>query len=140
MARAELRSEDDSWTLEAPEDSTGIQGTANLVGLETWRASVEVDMQQAGFLVFSNAYDPHWRVRVESLDGSQESPSDARARKAYGAIMAVEVPAGQWRIKWTYLPQQVILGLMISVISMLIGMFGLRFGIWNLPPSESQSV
>ena len=139
MAKSALRSEPGkTWILEDSDNDPGIQGTANLVGLETWRASVEVDMQQAGFLVFANAYDPHWRVRVESLDGS-ESPSDARVRKAYGAIMAVEVPAGQWRIKWTYLPQQVILGLMISVISMLIGMFGLRFGIWNLPPSESQS-
>jgi hypothetical protein len=79
----------------------------------SWSATL--DSPTEGYLVFSESYDPGWRVL---LDGEV-----APVIPANGAFSAVAVPAGFHQVERRYTPPGLIVGAVISVLSvgLLVG-------------------
>jgi len=109
-----------------------IQGaTARLTALDPGRAVVEATMPGEGWLVWSNAFDPGWRALAMAADGRTLEPS---VLPAYGALTAVRLPAGDWRVEWTYRPNTIIVGLLVSLstlgLAMMLGVSSWRRESW----------
>jgi hypothetical protein len=96
----------------------GGQGTAALVGLDPVRARVEAVLDQPGWVVLSTIAVPGWRAAATVPDGRAIHPA---VRLAYGALPAVLLPAGRWMIEWTYRPFPIIVGLVVSAMTVLWG-------------------
>ncbi len=98
------------------EDAPG--GEARLVALTPGHATVEATLRHPGVLVLSTAYDPGWRARARNADGAEIKPE---VELAYTALAAVQLPAGRWTVEWTYRPNAVIFGLLVSGLTVIMG-------------------
>jgi hypothetical protein len=111
-------------------------GEATLVGLSPGSIAVEATLDREGVVVQSTTYDPGWRATArrldatgtsdERLDGASAASGHLPVRAAYGALLAVALPAGRWRIEWTYLPIEVIVGFAVTGIALLAGVIAWR--------------
>jgi uncharacterized membrane protein YfhO len=72
---------------------------------------IEAALDQPGYVVLLDAWDPGWRATV---DGS-ETP----VLRANVAFRAVAVPAGRHRIELRYRPRSVLAGLLVSATVLL---------------------
>lgn len=90
---------------------------ARLEGLDAGTARVAADLPAAGVVVLATAWDPGWRARATGPDGRAHRP---RVRQAYGALLAVELGAGAWRVEWTYLPRPVMVGALLSGLAWVL--------------------
>lgn len=96
--------------------------TAQLTGLDPGAARMTAHLPAAGWLVWSQAHDPGWRVRATATDGRR---LDLRPAAAWSAVMAVPLPAGDWSLRWTYRPDAVHWGAAISLLAAAL-VFGRR--------------
>jgi tetratricopeptide (TPR) repeat protein len=80
---------------------------------ETFNSTeISVSSQRSGFLVLSYLYRNGWKAYVDD----QELP----IYRAYGGLMAIQVPAGQHRVAFKYTPVDVYVGLAITASAFLI--------------------
>jgi uncharacterized membrane protein YfhO len=107
---------------------TGPGGRARLVGQSTDRVAVTATLPAPGLVVAAVPFDPGWRARARSPGGATLAPATV---PAYGALLAVPLPAGGWEVEWTYRPKSVSFGLVVSLIFILLGA-----GIWHWPPGR----
>ncbi len=87
------------------------------------KLEVSIDLPQAGWLVVSDNYYPGWSVRVNG----REQP----IRQAFLFARAVELPAGESRIVFTYWPDSQRKGLIISALGLMASLLVLAFGRWR---------
>lgn len=85
---------------------------ARLDGLDPGRARMSAYVPVAGWLVWSQAFDPGWRVTARSAAGERLRLSPL---PAWNAVMAVPLPAGEWSLRWTYWPDAVNWGGLLSL-------------------------
>jgi len=95
---------------------------AHLEALDAGSATVAAELPAPGAVVFATAWDPGWRARAADADGRSLRP---RVRQAYGALLAIELGAGSWRIEWTYRPRPVMVGVAISGLGWALFALGL---------------
>ena len=110
----------------APEGSSPFSGTARLVELRPDRVRIEADLDQPGYVVLVDAYDPNWTATIDGRPGE--------VRRANLAFRAVEVPAGRHRIDYRYRPRSVVIGLGITLAAALAGA-GLALARLRKPPA-----
>lgn len=110
------------------EGIAGDVGQATLTGLNPGRARMSVVLNRGGWLVWSQAYDPGWRVTAVSDSGDERLR--LRPLPAWGAVMAVPLPAGDWSLRWTYWPEAVNWGSLLSLLTAAL--------VWwpHRPPKE----
>lgn len=106
--------------------------TAQLTGLDPGRARMTAHMPAGGWLVWSQAYDRGWRVRATATDGRR---LDLLPVAAWGAVMALPLPEGQWALRWTYWPDAVNWGAVISLLTAVM-VFGRRPRAKEKPVSD----
>jgi len=75
------------------------------------RLRVEAVLEQPGWVVLADGYDPGWKAR---LDGQS-----ADVLRADVGLRAVAVPAGAHVLEMTYRPAAVMIGLVVSILSLL---------------------
>jgi hypothetical protein len=100
----------------------GIDPAASSAVLESFgslRASATVRLDSPGLAVLSTAFAPGWRASATGSAGEELGRLPVVA--AYGALVATPLPAGEWQIRWTYLPGSLILGAAISVLAAVTG-------------------
>ena len=93
-----------------------ITATAQLEGLDPGRARMSAHLPAAGWLVWSQAYDSGWRVVATGSGG----PLNLRPAPAWGAVMAVPLPGGDWSLRWTYRPDAVNWGAILSLLTAVL--------------------
>jgi hypothetical protein len=119
-----------SASCEPAATSGEARGQARLTGLDPGKIKVEAELSAPGWLVLSSAFDPAWRVSAREMDsGERIRPA---AYRAYGSVMAVGLPAGRWAVGWTYLPAAVIMGLLVSALTLGAGIW-----LWLRPETKS---
>ena len=79
--------------------------------------AIDVNAQQSGYLVLTDAYYPGWTATVDG--------QPAVIDRADLMFRAVEVPAGQHRVELRYQPQSFTIGLVISIGTVVI-----LIGLW----------
>jgi len=75
------------------------------------RVRVEADLNEPGYLVLVDAWDPGWRV---SVDGRE-----AALLRANIAFRAVALPAGAHVVDFVYRPRSLLIGLAVSGAALL---------------------
>lgn len=73
---------------------------------------VDATLESPGFLVLSDSYYPGWKVYV---DGREE-----RLLRANYLLRAVQLPAGQHRVRFAYEPSSVTIGLAFSLVGLAL--------------------
>jgi Bacterial membrane protein YfhO len=89
----------------------GAVGTSRIVEMRPDRVILEADLEQPGYLVLVDAFDPGWKVTLDD--------HEAPLLRANVAFRAVSVPAGRHRVEMRYRPASVVLGLTTSALAML---------------------
>jgi hypothetical protein len=97
----------------APGAASSFSGSARLVELRPDRVRIEADLDQPGYVVLVDAYDPNWTATIDGQAGE--------VRRANLAFRAVAVPAGRHLIDYRYRPRSVVMGLAITVAAALAG-------------------
>jgi len=99
----------------APSSVRIVQDTANSV-------TVEAALDAPAALVLRDSYDPSWIATVDDLP--------ATVGRANGIYRAVALPPGRHTVRFTYRPQELLVGLTLSVTTVIIGFFGF-FGFFR---------
>ena len=79
----------------------------------------ETEASSPGILVVSESVFPGWRVFVDG--------EPAEVITAYTALRAVCVPAGAHSVEWHYRPYLYVVGLLITLASIVILLWAIRF-------------
>jgi len=85
---------------------------AELLTYDTGRIAVEVQAATDGYLVLTDTWYPGWRARVDG----QESP----VLRADLIFRAVQVPAGEHMVEFTYAPGSFRVGLWVSAAALFV--------------------
>jgi hypothetical protein len=108
-----------AFGADAEEERTA-HGEASLTALDPGRAVTDVELPVTSVVVLSTIYDPGWTAAAQSLNGA-EGAVGLEVVPAYGVLTAALVPAGEWRIEWTYRPVEVEFGVALSCATLLLG-------------------
>ncbi|RME34953.1 MAG: hypothetical protein D6793_07930 [Thermoflexia bacterium] len=109
------------WPLQ-PSASLPVSPTIQVLVRETEELQFRVQAPRSGFLVIGDLWYPGWRAEVDD----QPAP----VLRAYTALRAVPIPAGEHRVRLYYQPFSFRLGGMLSLFS-LCGLI-----VWALWPSR----
>lgn len=84
------------------------------------------------YLVLSDTYFNGWKAFIRPADAvnPSEVEQSLTIERAYGAFRAVQVPAGNWVVRFKYTPNSVKYGLYISFMSLVILL--LLIGYWGV--------
>jgi hypothetical protein len=88
-------------------------GTSRIVQWKPDHVTIEADLTGAAFVVLVDSFDPSWHA---TLDGA---PADIL--RANVAFRAVRAPAGHHRIEMTCRPPSLVLGVIISALTLVVG-------------------
>jgi hypothetical protein len=91
----------------------GPAGSSRIVALRPDRLTIEADLQQPGYVVLVDAFDPGWKVRLDDRP--------APLLRANVAFRAVAVPAGRHRVEMVYRPASIAVGLTVSALAAVAG-------------------
>lgn len=94
------------------EPGAAHQGAANFALNDPEHVVIDVDAPQRGFLVLADQYFPGWRARVNG--------ADVPVLRANYLFRLVEVPAGKSRVEFSYLPTSVVLGAVLSALTVAV--------------------
>lgn len=86
-------------------------GFVNNIKLETNKFSGELNSDSNQWLVTSIAYDKNWKIKVNN--------QYVNAEKVNGGFLGFQIPQGDLIIQGEYIPQDVFIGLGVSIISIL---------------------
>jgi hypothetical protein len=92
-----------------------------IVRYEAQRVEIAVDMAADGLLYLGDAYYPGWYATVDG--------HDTPIYRANYAFRAVPVPAGRYRVMFTYRPISFRLGLRISLVALCATLVGLAVAL-----------
>jgi len=99
------------------------RGEGRILSYAPERVVIQVEADQPGYLVLTDAFYPGWRA---TMDGTS-----VPILRADPYFRAVSVDAGQHRVEFIYQPLSLRLGLALSSLSLLITLLGLA---WGGPP------
>ena len=88
------------------------QSTATVDKLDDTHLTAQVNAQEDGVLYTSIPYEPGWTVKV---DGQR-----AEQFEVAGALLAVDIPAGEHTVTLTFFPKGLLPGLILSVIGIAL--------------------
>ena len=93
-------------------DAQASGGSAIITRLSPERIEIEVETQGAAVLSLAHPYYPGWEARVNG------EPADLL--RAYGALSAIALPAGQHVIELDFNPLSWRLGALVSLLALLV--------------------
>ncbi len=88
-----------------------FRGAARILDERADRVRIAAELNDAGYLVLADSYDPGWQVRVDGRP--------ARLLRANLAFRAVALPAGRHRVEMVYRPRLVLVGVAVSLVTLL---------------------
>lgn len=87
------------------------------------RVEIEATLTEPGCLVFNDTFYPGWRA-VQVTDGESKKLTAYRANRLTRAVL---LPAGEHRVIYTYRPQRIIVGGVVSSCAwLLLAAYGIR--------------
>jgi hypothetical protein len=89
-----------------------FSGTSRIVHWKPDRVTIDVDLARAGFVVLVDTFDPSWRATIDGMP--------AEILRANVAFRAVHAPAGRHRIEMTCRPRLLLLGAVVSAMTVAV--------------------
>ncbi len=90
---------------------------------------VRVMAEEPGVLVLADTWFPGWRAFLRPAAGGEER--EVPVWRANGAFRAVEVPAGEWVVRWRYSPNSVKVGFFASFLGAVLLVLGAAYWMWG---------
>jgi hypothetical protein len=81
--------------------------------------TVDLELKNQGFIVLSDTFSPDWHAKLNN--------QDIKIHQTNGGVQGLFLPAGENQLVFKYLPDSFVLGLKISLISLVILMIGLVY-------------
>jgi len=104
---------------------TDSGGTCSIITDRLNDVEIEVNTPRPGMLVLNDSWDAGWKARIDGI----EQP----VLQANYAFRGVVVPAGNHRVTFLYRPRLLLIGIYISVATMLLlATAGIGFGVRRL--------
>ena len=75
--------------------------------------SMVVNSPHPALLVRAETYEPGWTARLTPLGGG---PTRVLTVHRFGLVQVVDLPAGQWKLRWRYAPRSLLEGLVGSIL------------------------
>ena len=88
------------------------RSTLDIDTFEETKISGTIDMPEGKMLYTSKNYDDGWTVKVDGIEKNKE--------KIGGALIGVYIPAGTHTVEFTYIPQGLAAGIIITVVTVLL--------------------
>jgi hypothetical protein len=114
---AVVESDEEFALPQPPMSNDSGPGSVQLLGEESHRLSLAVELPSPALLVVADRYDPDWRVSVR--DDAQQPLADAAIVRTNHVCRGVFLPAGRSTVEFVYRPLGVYLGLVVSGLSWL---------------------
>ncbi|RME60608.1 MAG: hypothetical protein D6790_08995, partial [Caldilineae bacterium] len=93
---------------------------------------VDVNLNDRGWLVLTDAYFPGWKAFLRPFGGDESQERELTIHRADGAFRAVYLPEqGQWTVRFSYSPMSFKLGLYISFLAMMTSLLLLLWWGWG---------
>ncbi len=93
---------------------------------------VDVNLNDRGWLVLTDAYFPGWKAFVRPFGGDESQETELQIYRADGAFRTVYLPEqGQWTVRFAYSPMSFKLGLYISFLAAMTGLLLLLWWGWG---------
>ena len=100
----------------SPESARDKDTTCELVGQSTRSLAMRIQSSRPGWLVLNDSFDAGWQATVAQGTNTWQSP----VHRANDLMMAIEVPAGESRVSWTYQAPGYSLGKTLTAAATLI--------------------
>ena len=97
--------------MPGPLPRTGSLGTVQIIEDRADRLVVEVTSGKAGFLQINDSWSPGWKATVDG--------TSTPVLRSNVAFRAVQVPAGEHRVKLVYQPRPEIIGIGIEIVALV---------------------
>ncbi len=97
---------------DSPQTYDGVTGTADIIIDLPETVTIQTNTSGAGYLILADSWYPNWRVTV---DGTPQT-----VFRANGWMRAVQIPAGQHTVEFSYSNHNVIRGGIISGAAILL--------------------
>ena len=94
----------------APEPS--FTGASTVTSWKPDRVAIDAELSRRGHLVLEDVYDPGWKATVDGRT--------APVLPANAAFCAVALAPGRHHVTFTYRPRSVVLGLLVSVATLVV--------------------
>ncbi len=94
--------------------------------------------QEGSALILTDSYAAGWRAYLRPVGAPEEAEQEVAIALAYGNFRRVELPAGEWLVRFRYAPPSVQLGAFASFLSGAIALFLLMIWAWRAFYREGQ--
>ncbi|MHB9033257.1 MAG: oligosaccharide flippase family protein [Anaerolineae bacterium] len=111
---------------------SGFNNAVTSINYTPNEVTIEFTSSASAYLVLSDTYFNGWKAFIRPANSTNPN-QDERAvdiERAYGTFRAVQVPAGNWVVRFKYTPNAVKYGLYISFMSLVILL--LLIGYWGV--------
>jgi len=85
---------------------------------------VSVHAEEPLWLVLTDSYDKGWKATGWTAENPSQI-SDLPIHRAYGALRAVSLNAGNWTVRFSYRPVEMIVGLFFTLAAVFITVMGI---------------
>ena len=98
---------------------------------------IEAHMPDPGFLVLLDSYFPGWKayisskLQVESSKSEAELETEVPIYRANGNFRAVQLPQGEWLVRFKYTPLSLKVGLYVSFIAVVVCLLLAAMALWQ---------
>jgi len=83
--------------------------SVEIISYESEKVIIKSKHSTAAFLVLTDSFYPGWNAHIDG--------DETKIYRADGVVRAVYVPAGEHTIEFSYMPNSLLIGLFISLIS-----------------------
>ena len=114
--------------------STVAETTVTITDYTPNEIFISAAMADDGWLVLADTYFPGWRAYATPKGGeNSEEPEEIEVtiHRANGNFRAVQLPAGEWDVRFRYSPRSVQLGLYASFLAFVSIIFLLGYWLWS---------
>jgi len=101
------------------------------------QVSVAATAAEPAWLVLADTYAPGWRAYLRPLGADEKDEKETRVYLVNGNFRGVQLPAGEWVVRFKYSPDAFKLGGLISLIAAISLLFGLGVWAWRYFYQES---
>ena len=106
-----------SGLADAARGPASVEESCRIVVSQPQRVEIEVALSQQGLVVLSDLCYPGWSA--EGFQPGAERPSPLSVLRTNRIMRGVALPAGSWRIVYTYRPTRFYLGAVVSLVAWL---------------------
>jgi len=103
------------------------------------QVELTAQLTQTGWLVLADSYFPGWKAYAtpQSQISDRDSEIELTLYRANGNFRAVELPAGDWQVRFRYSPRSFQLGVYVSFLAVATLIFLLGYWSWGRLYHES---